>query len=260
LKVRSLALQTELALAALRGTVTDRGDYIVIETPDDPGFRYGNLLVLPAPLQVGEVAYWTRRFAAELGKHPAIEHVTFWWDGTTGDAGATDELAAAGFVLERLNVMSASPRDVASATAALPIRELSPDDVLATADLAYAIGEDHDEGTRAFLERRARNHRDFIARGAARFYGAFDGAQLVASLGIVQLGHLARYRDVQTLAAYRKRGLASALLATAAASVDPASQLVIVALAGNDAERVYARAGFRVVERTASAVNARSSR
>jgi hypothetical protein len=29
----------------------------VVTTPDDPGYCYGNLIVLPAPPQVGEVAF-----------------------------------------------------------------------------------------------------------------------------------------------------------------------------------------------------------
>jgi GNAT superfamily N-acetyltransferase len=249
LRIRSLALQTELALAATRGTVTDRGDYIVVETPDDPGYYYGNLLVLPAAPQVGEVAYWTRRFADELGKKPGIEHVTFWWDGVTGDAGATDELAAAGFTIERSVVMTADA--VTAATSPWPIRALAPDEVLATAEIAYAIGDRHDESYRAFLHRRAAWDRELVARGLAVFLGAFDGEQPIASLGLVRLGALARFQDVQTLAPYRKRGVASALLATAAAAVP--LRLVIVALEGDGAERVYARAGFRVAERTVSA-------
>jgi len=253
--VRSVALRTELALAALRGKVTDRGDYIVIETPDDPGYYYGNLLVLPAAPQVGEVAYWTRRFGDELGKKPGIKHVTFWWDGTTGDPGASEELAAAGFTLEPSLVMLATPDELArpAEPSAWPIRMLSPDETLATAEVAYAVGDRHDESYRAFYERRAARHRDFILRGLARFWGAFDGAQLVASLGLVQLGALARFQDVQTLAAYRGRGLASALLATAAAQADPRAQLVIMPTPGGASERVYARAGFRIAERTVSA-------
>jgi GNAT superfamily N-acetyltransferase len=250
LKVRSLALQTELALAATRGRITDRGDYIVIETPDDPGYYYGNLLVLPAPPQVGEVAYWTRRFGEELGaRTPAIRHVTFWWDGTTGDPGAADELVAAGFTIERSLVMTADA--LATAPAALPIRTLTADEVLATAELAYAIGDRHDEPYREFLARRAAWHRGLVARGEAEFYGAHDGDALVASLGLVTGGSLARYQDVQTAPAYRKRGLAGALLAAAASHVR--ARLVIVALAGSDAERVYTRVGFRVAERTVSA-------
>ena len=107
-RVQSLGLTTELALLATRGTVEDRGDYLVVRTPDDPGYYYGNLLVLPAAPQVGEVAFWTRRFGDELGGDPAIRHVTFLWDGVSGDTGAADELRAAGFTIEQTETMVAT--------------------------------------------------------------------------------------------------------------------------------------------------------
>jgi GNAT superfamily N-acetyltransferase len=264
--VRSIALTTELALVATRGRITDRGGYLVVETPDDPGYYHGNLLVLPAPPQVGEVSYWTRKFQDELGGNPAIRHVTLWWDGTTGDQGAGDELRAAGFSLDTRQVMVADSVDATPAP--LPIRELSPDEVLATADLGWALGDRHDQAYRQFLQRRAAWHRDLVLRGIGHFYGAFDpaagsasaalqlgGSTLVASLGIVRLVEVGRYQDVQTLPAYRKRGLARALLARAAhdAITDGAERVVIVTEPGSDAARLYARAGFRTIERIASA-------
>jgi GNAT superfamily N-acetyltransferase len=253
LNIRSLALTTELGLAATRGRIVDRGDYIVVVTPDDPGYYYGNLLVLPAPPQVGEVAYWTRRFGEELGHDPAIRHVTLWWDGITGDAGARDELVAAGFTIETSHVMVAD--DVNAPESPLPILPLAPEQVLATADLAWAIGDRHDEAYRSFLDRRAAWHSRLVERGTARFWGVHDHGDLVASLGIVTLGTLARYQDVQTAVAYRKRGIASALLATAGrdALERDADRVVIIAQPNSEAERVYARVGFRVVERTSSA-------
>ena len=49
MRARSLALTTDLGLLATRGArIVDRGDYIVVETPDDPGYFLGNLLALPA--------------------------------------------------------------------------------------------------------------------------------------------------------------------------------------------------------------------
>jgi len=247
--IRSLALTTELALAATRGSTLDRGDYLVIATPDDPGYAYGNLLVLPAPPQVGEVAYWTRKFEAELSK-PSIRHVTLWWDGTTGELGAELELTAAGFMLELTMVMTAT-RITASA-ASLPIRELQPAELELTHALAWAIGDRHDENYREFLLRRAHWQQVLGERGLAKFFGAFDGSELVASLGLVPMKHLARYQDVQTAPEYRKRGLAGALLATAAAAL-PSERYVIMAAPGGDAERVYRRVGFALAERTASA-------
>jgi GNAT superfamily N-acetyltransferase len=254
LKVRSLVLTTELELASTRGTITDRGDYLVIQTPDDPGYYHGNLLVMPAPPQVGEVAFWTRRFEAEL---PGMEHVTLWWDGTSGDAGAEDELVAAGFTIERAVVMTADA--IVRREPALRVRELAPDEI--TDQLAWEIGDRHDEPYRHFLQRRAAWQRTLVTRGLARFWGAFDGDALVSSLGLVELGTLGRYQDVQTLPAYRGRGLASALLHAAARAASVERLIVLAARAD-----LYQRAGFRIVERTVSAcrypagVSARSSR
>lgn len=257
MNIRSLALTTELALIGTRGRITDRGTYLVAETPDDPGYYYGNFLALPGPVQPGELAHWLRTFDAELGDKPGIKHVTLCWDGITGGAGAVDELQDAGFSIDTYLTMVADELEAPAPT--LPIRALVPDEVLATSELAWEVGDRHDEAYRRFLQRRAAWHRDLVARGVARFYGAFASASrsaaLVASLGLVRVDTLGRYQDVQTSPAYRRRGLARALLATAArdALSDGVERLVIVSDPDSDAARLYARAGFRVIERTASA-------
>jgi GNAT superfamily N-acetyltransferase len=139
----------------------------------------------------------------------------------------------------------------------LPIAPLDPDQVLATADLAWAIGDRHDESYRSFLDRRAAWHSRLVERGIARFWGVHDNGELIASLGLVTLGTLARYQDVQTAVAYRRRGFAAALLETAArhALERDVDRVVIITRPepDNDAERVYTRVGFRTVERTSSA-------
>src|SRR5205823_10466181 len=74
--VHGVGLTTELALATTRGRVIDRGDCLVVRTPDDPSYYDGNLLVFPAPLHAGELPAWTARFADEL---PDIRHRSFRW-------------------------------------------------------------------------------------------------------------------------------------------------------------------------------------
>ncbi len=259
--VRSLGLSTDLQLLALRGTIVDRDDYLVVTTPDDPGYYYGNLLVFPAPPQVGEVAYWTRRFAEEIGHRPDIHHVTFAWDGVTGDVGAREELEAAGFSILVIQAMTAPTRTVAARLAwarlepPIEIRELDPDTVRATADLAFADADHHDDAFRQFLQRRTAWQSRLIALGSGRFWGAFDGDILVGSLGLVSLGEIARYQDVQTAASHRRRGIATALLATAANAIveTPAETVVIQVLPDTPAASVYRRAGFSAIARQASA-------
>ncbi len=252
MNVRSLGLSTDLQLLALRGTIVDRGDYLVVTTPDDPHYYFGNLLVLRAAPQVGEVAYWTRKFAEELGGNDLIRHVTFRWDGIAGDVGARAELEAAGFGIELTDVMTVPRQSIARAITGFAIRALTADEVVATADFAWANGDRHDDVYRQFLDRRALWKGSLVDKGSARFYGAFDGETLVGCLGLVSLGDVSRFQDVEVAASHRKRGIASALLAAAGGDAE-ADTLVIVADAGGDAARVYERAGFRVVEHTVSA-------
>ena len=127
----------------------------------------------------------------------------------------------------------------------LPIRELLPTELELTHDLAWALGDRHDESYREFLRRRAHWQRALVERGLAKFFGAFDGGELVASLGLVPVDQLARYQDVPTAAGYRKRGLAAALLAAAAEAL-PAERYLIIGTwrrrrAGLSAGRVHAR-------------------
>ena len=81
------------------------------------------------------------------------------------------------------------------------------------------------------------------------WWGAFVDDVLASSLGVfVASTGLARYQDVQTHPAYRRRGLCSALLHAAgrhALAELGARRLVIVADPDDEAVRIYRRAGFR---------------
>jgi GNAT superfamily N-acetyltransferase len=246
---RGVGLMTNVALAATRGRVDDRGGYVVVADPDDPTSVLDNLLVLPAAPNASELEGWTRTLASEL---PAIRHTAFQWEmvGTDFDPA----LAAAGFSVEAYDVMVADEPIVTPARAE-NIGALAADDVLATAELAFAIADRHDAAYRAMLQRRASWHRNLVARGSARFWGVRDAGVLVASAGIATIDAIARYQDVQTLASHRRRGLATALVVVAArdAFARGAERLVIVAERDSAAARLYARLGFRAVERIASA-------
>ena len=258
--LHSVGLTTDVALIATRGQVIDRGAYLITHTPDDPGYLRGNMLVLPAPLVPGQLPSMIDRFTRELSPiDPAIRHVTFAWDGITGDPGAPDELAAAGFTLETTQVLTTTQPAVAAPPAGIALRPLAPDELARAAELAVAIrgddGEPSDEAYRQFRYRRAVWQRELVAHRLAQFWGAFDGQTLVASLGLVQLGRLGRYQDVKTARSHRRRGIASALLSAAARAMRSSGieELVIQTDLGNVAARVYQRAGFRPIEQIASA-------
>jgi GNAT superfamily N-acetyltransferase len=262
-EVRGLALVTELALAATRGSVLDRGDYIVVERRDAPTWAYGNYLALPRAPMPTDLPRWIDVFTRELGSQRAI---ALRWDDPTGEADALPALCAAGFAIDRVDVLAAT-EVVAPPHAAM--RTLDAREVLATTTLAWELADRHDEEYRRFLHARSSWHSALVSRRLASFWGAFAGAnlgdagtgsgKLVASAGLVRIPPLGRFQDVQTLPAYRRRGLAGALLAALAreARAHGVRQFVAFAEAGDEAARVYGRVGFQRVER---AVLARRTR
>jgi GNAT superfamily N-acetyltransferase len=261
---------------ASRARITYRHDWIVVETPDDPGGVDGNFLVLPRPAAAGELPRWIERFSSELGSHRAV---SLRCDDASGRLADEGELRAAGFELDVHELLVVDQLSI-SAVPALPVRALAASEVGLAGELAWELADRHDEGYRAFLASRGRWLADMVARGRAHVVGAFDGAALVASLGIIPLGTIARFDQVQTHPAYRRRGLATALLALAARLCDgvdgrdqrPAGstaeshrrarcagrcgsieRFAILTEPDSPASRVYRRAGFHPHERTARA-------
>ena len=244
---RSLALVTDLGVLASRARITYRSDWIVVETPDEPGWTDGNFLVLPRPAAAGELPRWIERFVRELGRHRAV---SLRCDDATGALADEVELRAAGFTLDTHELLVADEVTMPTSTP-LPIRALAADEVAATSQLAWELADRHDESYRAFLAGHGRWLTRMVAGGRAHVVGAFDRATLVASLGAVPLGAVARYQQVQTHPAYRRRGLATALLALAARLCSGVDRFAILTEPGSPAARVYRHAGFQPQERTA---------
>ena len=91
---------------------------------------------------------------------------------------------------------------------------------------------------------------DWLYRGLAEQGGstlvAWDGSDPVAALTVVPGPHDRRFQEVWTTRTYRRRGLATALIATA---LRQGGTHLLASVVGSDALRVYLRLGFRPVSR-----------
>ena len=109
------------------------------------------------------------------------------------------------------------------------------------------ISGEHDaESFERFIRKSIDVYRELSDKGLAAWFGAFDQSELVADLGIVKCGDIARYQSVQTDHRHRRQGLASHLLGKAAtwAGENGCKSWVIVTESTNDAGRVYRKARF----------------
>ena len=250
MRIDSPGLVTDLELLRLQGgAVTDHGDHLVVRTEANPTFWWGNFVLVLGEPRSAEVDRWVARFEEEF---PDAQHRAV---GFAHDGGDTDAWAARGWEVEG---------DVDLATTVLPTAADAPDGIGLRAltsdddwEQSAQVGardtsEAQREGRLVFERRRVTAQRGLVESGRARWFGAFEGDRLVARLGIVRLGDLARYQDVVTLESHRRRGLAGALVRAAGewAFEDPAvGQLVIVAEDGGPAIGLYQRAGFAEVAR-----------
>jgi ribosomal protein S18 acetylase RimI-like enzyme len=247
-KVRSLGYRADLAILALEGSqITDRGDHLVIRTPGNPDYWWGNFLLL-RDLRPGSGRAWLARFAAEF---PGAQHIALGLDET--DAGTVDRGELPGMTMEQHAVMTTtSVHAPPHANTKAVFRTLEGDaDWQESLDLAAAVHKGEPGGDAGFLAARLAAKRALTESGHGAWYGAFLDGSLVSQLGLIaNKSGLARYQDVETHPACRRRGLAGTLVWHAGATglTGDTSKLVMVADPADVAIRVYRSVGFTVTE------------
>lgn len=255
----SLGYRTDFIFHRFEGEVVDRGRYLVIRTPSNPRYRWGNFLIFDAPPQPGNFGQWDALFEKEVGAPPRITHKLFAWDTIDGDNGAVDDFLEAGFELGEEVVMTADTLTRPHRyNHEVEIRELTSDaDFSEHIDLHVLCRQEKDDEAsyRSFYRASTESYRQMIAAGLGRWFGAFLDGKLVADMGIFVEGELARYQSVVTHPDFRRRGICSTLLYEVGrfALLDlKAKTLVIVADDHYFAKGVYASVGFGVRERQGS--------
>lgn len=208
--IASLAFRTDLALARLAGSeVDDRGDHVVVRTPDNPDYYWGNFLLLARPPTAAELPGWEATFARTFPRcrHRAYGVATA--DGTLADLAA---FAEAGLETDASTVMTAAavhepPRPNREAT----YRPLAGDDDWEQQVGLWSSGEDGT--TPDFVRAKVAAERRMTEAGVGAWWGAFVGGRLLSSMGLFAASPgLARFQQVQTHPDARGRGLAGTLV------------------------------------------------
>jgi hypothetical protein len=101
--VESLAFRTDIALLQQTGSVAeDRGDHLVVRTPHEPSFYWGNFLLLATPPAPALVDHW---IGVSRHEFPGAEHVSIGMDRCE-DVAALQPLREAGFRVDTVVAMT----------------------------------------------------------------------------------------------------------------------------------------------------------
>jgi RimJ/RimL family protein N-acetyltransferase len=252
MEITSLAYRTDLAMLEHSGsTIEDHGAYVVVRTPDNPTFWWGNHLLLPEGA-VDEVRArgWVTTFEREF---PEARHRTFGVDGTSGELADVAAFAALGMETEVLSVMTATQvHEPPRPDTGTRLRTLGSDDDWAQQVELSMAGEELGYD-RAFCTARTAAERSLVDQGYGAWWGAFDGDALLASMGLfLASAGLARFQHVKTHPRARGRGLAGTLVhRTSRYGFDELGAHTLVMVADPDyvAIRIYRSVGFAATER-----------
>jgi ribosomal protein S18 acetylase RimI-like enzyme len=251
--VVSLAFRTDLALLARAGSeVEDRGDRVVVRTPTNPAFHWGNFFLLRRAPTIDEVPELLTTYDAEFfeSRHRAIGI-----DGVTDQRASLGPLTAAGLDLDIGVTMTATavhepPRPNRDAE----LRPLAGDDDW-TQRLELSVATNEDEPPEDFLtfaRGKAASDRVRSEAGEGAWWGAFLDGRLASSMGVFSASPgLARFQSVETHPDFRGRGLAGTLahrVGRYALDELEARQLVMAADPDYLAIRIYRSIGFADTE------------
>lgn len=256
MRVTSLGYKTDLFFPAFDGEIIDRGNYLVIRTPANPTFFWGNFLLFPAPPAQDDISLWRELFSDEIAPAAPSQHEAFGWDSASGQQGDVEPFVSAGFRLNRNVVMTTrDPRSPANMNKDVKIRALRLESELIQAldNQVICKEPEFDEAEhREFRRRQMNRYREMSHAGLGEWYGAFLDEKLVADLGVFHADGIGRFQTIQTHPAFRRRGIGAALVtksARLALDEHDLQQLVIVAEEGLAPQRLYESIGFEIAER-----------
>lgn len=237
-----LGLFTDIRIQAEVVQVQSIEQDFLIQSVDAPDYYYGNMLWVGQVPEQAQIERLENIFASQM---PTAKHRTIAWLG--GQVVDQDAWQAAGYTLHQ----------TATLTRSAPGEPLSCDYVLrplsSEQDWQQWIQMQFSEYQKEYGE----SYLDYVTHCAERYQaisqhgeymGAFDGDELVAAAGLYCFDGIARFQSIMTKAAYRKQGIASALIQFSL-SRQTYQQAVIVAEADSGPQRLYQKNGFAEFER-----------
>lgn len=268
--INSLVWATDIDVLAPDHTAERRDGYWVVQSPRNPTYWWGNFLLFDDAPGDGDGERWEALFVEEFLARPDVTHRTFAWDRVDREPGAAEqEFVARGYELEWTSGLVAEAQRLTPHPAAnreVEIRALDPEgderlwatvlDVqMAT---AVEVGRELEaEYHLTFLRRRQQELREIFGSGRGSWYVALLDGVVAGSLGIVVTETRARYQSVDTVAEYRRRGIARRLVAEAAQDAcakHPIDHFVIAADPDYHAIGIYEALGFERLELVAGAM------
>ena len=216
-----LGWQSHLLACRFGAEIAERDDCIVLRTPANPTYYWGNCLILPAAPRDDELPHWLARFEEAIAsQQPESAHLAFGINANTlpdplpsWRAAGIDEFDETAVLT--LEAAGLAPQPPVRDPPGLVLRALSLPGELDLAVEAQVAARDESfeaEGYRVLRRSAMQRMAAMQTAGIAHWFGAVVDGVLTADCGLVNDGRLGRFQFVETQSAWRRRGLCRALI------------------------------------------------
>jgi GNAT superfamily N-acetyltransferase len=228
-----LSLRTELMLMPEDLELERHQDFLVVRSPRNPHYWWGNYVFFDSPPGRGDLARWE-----EVGPF----------------------LSRGYKALDSIVLSALEPQSYRHENPLAQIRILSGADWDGLLELMVAerAPEHPHESFRSYARGRIEEWRRRVDAGLGLWFGAYLEGELASTLGLFveETGfhagpRLARFQEVTTAERHRRQGLAGTLVVTACRTLLSefgALRFVIIADANDVAQRIYRNVGFELAE------------
>lgn len=255
MKVKSLGRQTDMIFSKFAGEIIDRGHYVVLRNPTNPGFHWGNYILFDKEPTKGDFEKWKAIFRKEFEFYKGDHHFTFSWDSLENKMGDYQEFVDNNFEFSTGSVLTASSLEVPPFfNKNVEIKQLisNQDWVDATnnqVNCAHAkfVNPHYLE----FKQKQMTMYRKMTDAGMGHWYGAYLDDRMVGDLGIYHNETVGRYQNVGTHPEYRRQGICGTLVYEAgkkALAEYGIQTLVMEADVDYHAAKIYESVGFKPTE------------
>jgi RimJ/RimL family protein N-acetyltransferase len=223
----SLGWRTELIFARFDAQVIERRDFLLVRTPHNPTFFWGNYLLFDHSPREGDAARWLAAFNREIARRQSeSRHLAFGIDGAASfdlpaDSAALGVKMFPSTVLTMRSEQLRAPRRTLAAQFTMrPLR--LPDEAAQAVEhqVQSDAGGYEPAGYRMFRERQMQRYGRMAQASLGKWFGIFAatpvGERLVADCGLFRDGFgahaLGRFQHVSTHPDWRRQGLCSVLI------------------------------------------------
>ena len=249
MSIKSLGLKTDIMFFKHNALVKEKENYLVIKTPDNLSYFWGNLLVYPKGPVTGDLYKWIEDFKNEFNEKE-INHMTFAWDLTKSEVDYK-QFENKGFEYDETMILVAddelTPTFVNSDIVTKKV--VSDEDWNEIIEFQVLVNENdyEEESYRPFITKRFEHYRKLSEMGLGYWYMAIKDDKIVSDLGLFWEDSVARFQSIKTQTEYRKQGIAQTLMKFAS-DESKCDSFVIEAEEDGPAINMYKTIGFEIRE------------